>query len=153
MGDILGMMIAEAERRGRETDEPHAAAARYDAATGLVHVTLTNDCLFAFPARRVQGLENAGDDELGDIEILGLGYGLRWDGLDVDVSVPGLLAGLFGTRNGWYLAAWCRLRQASRAFRLDRIAQATLTAETITPRSFDAMLRELPYEMSEPTLV
>ena len=61
-------------------------------------------------------------------------------------------AGLFGTGNGWYLAAWCRLHQAARIFRLDRIAQATLTGESIVPRSLDAMLRELPYEMAEPTL-
>ena len=30
--------------------------------------------------------------------MLGLGYGLRWDRLDVDLSVPGLLAGLIGTK-------------------------------------------------------
>ncbi|MDX2223212.1 MAG: DUF2442 domain-containing protein, partial [Rhodospirillaceae bacterium] len=28
----------------------------------------------------------------------GAGYGLHWPDLDVDLSVPGLLAGLFGTR-------------------------------------------------------
>lgn len=61
-------------------------------------------------------------------------------------------AGLFGTGNGWYLAAWCRLRQGTRSFRLDRITRATLTQEQITPRSFDAMLRELPYDMAEPTI-
>src|SRR5690348_6860177 len=32
--------------------------------------------------------------------------------------------GLLGTRRGWYMAAYCRLRQAPRAFRLDRIASA-----------------------------
>jgi predicted DNA-binding transcriptional regulator YafY len=61
--------------------------------------------------------------------------------------------GLFGTRNGWYLAAWCCLRQAPRAFRLDRIAQATLTREPVTPRSLDAVLSELPYDLAEPALM
>ncbi len=61
--------------------------------------------------------------------------------------------GLFGTHTGWYLAAWCRLRQAPRAFRLDRIAQATLTQEHITPRSMDTVLAELPFEMTEPALM
>jgi len=28
--------------------------------------------------------------------ILGRGYGLHWEALDADLSVPGLLAGLFG---------------------------------------------------------
>ena len=62
-------------------------------------------------------------------------------------------AGLVGTRRGWYLAAWCRLRQAPRAFRLDRIAQARLTRETIPARSLDAMLPELPFELAEPALI
>ncbi len=63
------------------------------------------------------------------------------------------LAGLFGTHHGWYLAAWCRLRQAPRAFRLDRIAQATLTREPITPRSLDAVLADIPIDMAHPALL
>jgi predicted DNA-binding transcriptional regulator YafY len=62
-------------------------------------------------------------------------------------------AGLVGTRHGWYLAAWCRLREAPRAFRLDRIAQATLTAEPITVRPLDSMLPDLPFELAEPALM
>lgn len=60
-------------------------------------------------------------------------------------------AGLFGTRSGWYLAGWCRLRRGPRAFRLDRIAEVTLTDETVA-RSFDDVLPNLPYEMAEPAL-
>jgi predicted DNA-binding transcriptional regulator YafY len=62
-------------------------------------------------------------------------------------------AGLVGTRRGWYLAAWCRLRQAPRAFRLDRIAQASLIPEAVSARSLDAMLPELPFELAEPALM
>jgi predicted DNA-binding transcriptional regulator YafY len=62
-------------------------------------------------------------------------------------------AGIIGTRNGWYLAAWCRLRQAPRYFRLDRIAQATLIHEPVTPRTLDTMLSGLPFEVAEPTLM
>jgi len=49
-------------------------------------------------ARRAHGLEEASDDALAEVEILGLGFGLHWERLDVDLSVPGLLAGLFGTK-------------------------------------------------------
>ena len=89
-----------AERRGERSvhNEPRAKRARYDRKTGRVLVELTNGCSFAFPARRAQGLEEASDDELADIAILGLGLGLHWEQLDVDLSVPGLLAGLFGTK-------------------------------------------------------
>jgi hypothetical protein len=63
-----------------------------------VVVDLTNGCSFAFPARVAQGLSNATDAELAAVEILGAGYGLHWEKLDVDLSVPGLLAGVFGTK-------------------------------------------------------
>ncbi|MET0434083.1 MAG: WYL domain-containing protein [Cellulomonas sp.] len=36
---------------------------------------------------------------------------------------------LFGSRNGtWYLIGWCRLREAMRWFRLDRVQHASLTS-------------------------
>jgi predicted DNA-binding transcriptional regulator YafY len=38
--------------------------------------------------------------------------------------------------NAWILAAYCRLRQDQRHFRLDRIDQLTIKTETFTPRDF-----------------
>jgi len=109
--DDLTAMLAESRRRGERAlhNEPRARAARYERRTGRVHVDLTNGCSFAFPARKAQGLERASDEDLAHIEILGLGFGLHWDRLDVDLSVPGLLAGLFGTR------AYMDRQRASRA--------------------------------------
>ena len=78
--------------------EPRAAAACYDRRLGQVVVELTNGCSFTFPPRLAQGLETATDDQLAQVEILGTGYGLHWDALDADLSIPGLLAGLFGTK-------------------------------------------------------
>ena len=74
-----------------------------------MQVDLTNGCSFAFPARSAQGLERASDAELAQVEILGLGLGLHWERLGVDLSVPGLVAGLFGTR------AWMDRQRAARA--------------------------------------
>ncbi len=62
-------------------------------------------------------------------------------------------AGLFSTSHGWYLAAWCRLRQAPRAFRLDRIVRATLTRERITPRPLDVVLADLPHTLAQPAFL
>jgi len=100
MSDDLETLVAEAERRGQRSlrTEPRACAARYDRRSGRVHVELTNGCAFAFPARKAQGLDRATDTQLGHVEILGLGLGLHWERLDVDLSVPDLLAGLFGTK-------------------------------------------------------
>src|SRR3546814_11474946 len=55
-------------------------------------------CTFAVPSRLAQGLEGATDDQLAAVEILGQGYGLHWEALDADLSVPGLMAGLLGTK-------------------------------------------------------
>jgi hypothetical protein len=88
--------------------EPRAARARYDRALDRVVVELTNGCSFAFPPRLAQGLEHATADQLAAVEVLGVGSGLHWDALDVDLALPGLLAGLFGT------ASWMA-RQAGRA--------------------------------------
>jgi hypothetical protein len=93
-------VIDAALRRGEAAarTEPRAAAARYDPAGARIVVDLTNGCTFAFPARLVQGLETAAPETLAAVEVLPGGYGLHWEAEDVDVSVPGLLAGLFGTR-------------------------------------------------------
>lgn len=60
--------------------------------------------------------------------------------------------GIVGSRNGWYLAAWCRLRQAPRAFRLDRIARANPTGEAFLPRPLESVLPDLPFDLAEPNL-
>jgi hypothetical protein len=100
MTDLTDAEIDAALARGKTLgeSEPRAAEARYDRETGQVVVTLTNGCTFAFPHALAQGLESATPDQLAEVEILGAGYGLHWEALDADLSVPGLLAGLFGTK-------------------------------------------------------
>lgn len=100
MAELTDAEIDAALERGRvaEQSEPRAETVRYDRRNSRIIVDLTNGCTFAFPPRLAQGLEAASDDELDAVEILGAGYGLHWEALDVDLSVPGLLAGLFGTK-------------------------------------------------------
>jgi hypothetical protein len=100
MVDLTDAEIDAALERGRiaQQTEPRATAARYDKKNSRIIVDLTNGCTFAFPPRMAQGLETATDEELASIEIFGAGYGLHWETLDADLSVPGLLAGLFGTK-------------------------------------------------------
>jgi hypothetical protein len=100
MADDPSTQITAAELRGAEMldADPRAIAACFDAASGLVNVGLSNGCSFAFPARLAQGLEDASPDALAEVEMLGQGYGLHWEKLDVDLSISGLLAGLFGTK-------------------------------------------------------
>jgi hypothetical protein len=100
MVELTDMEIDAALERGRiaRETEPRAASVRYDKPSGRVIVDLTNGCTFAFPPRLAQGLEEATDDQLAMIELLGAGYGLHWEALNVDLSIPGLLAGIFGTK-------------------------------------------------------
>lgn len=101
MAELTNAELDAALERGRiaRATEPRAARARYDRKLGRIVVDLTNGCVFAFPPRLAQGLGKATDNQLAEVEILGHGYGLHWNSLDVDLSIPGLLAGIFGTRS------------------------------------------------------
>ena len=100
MAEPTDAQVDAALERGRvaRVRQPRAAAARYDGRLGQVVVELTNGCTFAFPPRLAEGLEAATGDQLAQVRVSGSGYGLHWEALDADLSIPGLLAGLFGTR-------------------------------------------------------
>jgi hypothetical protein len=117
--------IDVARRRGERLalTEPRATDARYDAASGRVIVNLANGCTFAFPARALQGLDEARDEDLARVELLGDGYGLHWEALNADFTVPGLLMGLFGTR------AWMAREQARHAGAATSPAKAAAARE------------------------
>jgi predicted DNA-binding transcriptional regulator YafY len=53
--------------------------------------------------------------------------------------------GYVGTPTNWYLVAWCRLRGAVRAFRTDRIASCSVTAEIAAPRELRREDLDIPY--------
>lgn len=99
MADLTDAAFAAAEARGREmlATEPRALSARYTRRTGRVTVKLVNDCTYIFPAQLVQDLQSASPDDLAQIEVDGLGFNLHWPRLDVDLYVPALVAGVFGT--------------------------------------------------------
>lgn len=82
--------------------EPRARSARYDAKNDRMVIELTNGCVFAFPPRLAQGLEGASAKALAAVEVSPRGEGLHWEKLDVDLSVPGLVVGVFGAK------AWMR---------------------------------------------
>ena len=114
--------LEAAEARGQtmlET-EPRAVIARYNCKTGQVTVELLNGCNYVFPACLVQDLHDANPDDLADIKVEGLGFNLHWPKLDVDLYVPTLVAGVFGTRD------WMRKAQAD---------HATYTVKSATTRT------------------
>jgi hypothetical protein len=101
MAELSDVEIDAALERGRrlQAQEPRASAARFDHQTGKITLDLTNGCTFVFPVRLIQGLDGATDDDLAAVELLPQGRGLHWEGPDVDISVHGLVNGIFGTRS------------------------------------------------------
>ncbi len=101
MVELTDPQIDAATERGKSArlNEPRAAAARYNRKLGRVVVELTNGCTFTFPPHLAQGLERATEEQLAQVEVLGNGFGLHWEALDADLTVPGLLAGLFGAKS------------------------------------------------------
>lgn len=116
MAELTDRAIDEAMERGRALGQtqPRAVAARYDAASGRVVVELANGASFAFPPSAVEGLAGAKAEDVARIELLGDGYGLHWERLDVDFTIPGLASGVFGTAR-WLAAQAGRAKSAAKA--------------------------------------
>lgn len=102
----------ERAKRFEPTDR-RAVKADYVTTEDAVRLVLENGVKVSIPRRYLQGLENARRSQLGRIELLGHGAGVRWPALDVDHYVPGLLSDVFGTKQ--WMAHLGRLGGASRS--------------------------------------
>jgi Protein of unknown function (DUF2442) len=89
--------FAKASRAGRQAakTEPRAASATYRAKDEALHVALTNGAKFIIPVKLIPELQKAPVRDIRKVEVLGRGGGLHWETLDVDISVPGLIASVF----------------------------------------------------------
>jgi hypothetical protein len=61
-----------------------------------LRVRQANGASLSLPVNVIPELHKASRARLSDIEILPGGDGLHWESLDVTISVPGLVASLFG---------------------------------------------------------
>ena len=116
MVELTDAQIAAANERGRiiAQTQPHAKSARYDARADRVIVDLTSGATFAFPPHLVQGMADATPAQIAEVEVVGAGYGLHWETLDLDYTVPGLINGVFGTAK-WMAAQAGRGTSAAKA--------------------------------------
>ncbi|MBA2528142.1 MAG: DUF2442 domain-containing protein [Pyrinomonadaceae bacterium] len=92
--------IADAKEKTRIADalEPQAKSAHYDPTTSRIVVTLSNGADFSFSPSSVQELVTAIPKDIAEIDISPSGRTLRWKKLDVDLSLPGLMMGVFGSK-------------------------------------------------------
>ena len=100
MGDPLEVDIEAAEALGRRLlkEAPVAVAASFDAARQRIVVELADGRAYAFPPHLVEDLVGAAPADLEEIVVDGAGLNLHWPRLEVDLFVPDLIAGVFGTK-------------------------------------------------------
>lgn len=100
MADTVEEMLAQATTAGSAlvAEGGLARTARYDHARQELCITLLNGASVAIPAHLIEVLRDAPADARGGVEVAGVGYGLHWPELDLDLSIPALLSGIFGTR-------------------------------------------------------
>jgi len=93
--------IARAKAAGEKADatQPRAESVHYDKSDNLIVIRLKNSAIFSFPPKLAQGLEGASPEQLADIWIPPSGSSVHWESLDVDFSIPELIAGIFGTKS------------------------------------------------------
>lgn len=97
----LAGQIQKANEAGAKADaiEPRAVAVRFDAPSHRLILDLRGGLTFMFPPAQLAELKEATPAQQAKAEILPGGIGLHWEELDVDISVPGLLVDLLGTRS------------------------------------------------------
>jgi hypothetical protein len=90
--------LAKAARMGQllEQIEPRAAKAAYLADEKALQIELKNGALLRIPVKLIPWLEGVSAEEIQTVEILERGYGLHWESRDLDLSVPNLVASVFG---------------------------------------------------------
>jgi len=88
-------------RARRWQGEPHVTGVEYRPGPGLdlLILKLSDGRRHMIPREDLQGLQSGTKEQLSRIEIVGGGTGLHWPDLDVDLYVPGLLRGVYGTRH------------------------------------------------------
>ena len=60
-----------------------------------VFIELHDGRIFGFPASRFRRLREATDEELREVKVEVNGFALRWNKIDEDITVPGIVNGRF----------------------------------------------------------
>jgi Protein of unknown function (DUF2442) len=90
----LRRTFARASFAGRRAarQEPRAASARYQSRICALEVGLTSGVTLKIPIQLIPELKLASARDIRAVEVLGRGGGLQWERLNIDLSVPGLVA-------------------------------------------------------------
>jgi hypothetical protein len=92
------LRAATSAARARRGKGELAANAGYDARTKRLHIELLSGVGVSIPVSKVEGLAHVAPAIIRTVRVEGGGYGLHWPSLDLDLAVPDLIAGCFGSR-------------------------------------------------------
>jgi hypothetical protein len=81
-----------AAMRRRPSDEPRAKQAHYDRKTRMLAITLASGVAVQLPIRLLPALRRVSDDNRLKLTVSPGGTGIRWDAIDADYELSGLLA-------------------------------------------------------------
>ncbi len=111
--------VEAAEQRGRRLQREYAATeAHYDPATGRVVVCFPTDIQISFLPGKIQGLSEATEKDLKQIEPSPSGLSLHFPTVDADVYIPALMQNILGSKT-WM----ARIGSAGGAVRSERKTQ------------------------------
>lgn len=97
------LAFAAAAGKARRKRGELAVGADYDTRSKRLRIELVSGVGVSIPVNRVQGLVGVPAAIVKTVRVEGGGYGLHWPTLDLDLSVPDLIAGCFGSR-AWMTA-------------------------------------------------
>ena len=78
-----------------EKEIVEVAAIRTWAEKRTIYIELTDGRIIGFPADRFKILSKATEKQLKEVSLRLNGFALRWESLDEDITVPGIVAGNF----------------------------------------------------------
>jgi hypothetical protein len=78
-----------------EKETVEVAAIRAWAEKRTIYIELTDGRIIGFPADRFKILSKATEKQLKEVSLRLNGFALRWESLDEDITVPGIVAGNF----------------------------------------------------------
>ncbi len=87
---------AIARQQKIDATEPRANSVVYKGGRFTLH--FTNGASFSFLAESVEAIATLPTEILATVELTPSGKGIRWDEPDIDLSIQGLLLGIFGSR-------------------------------------------------------
>ncbi len=119
------LKIERAKKRGKleRATQLYAVKANYDHKRRQIVIELANGSSFSFPPKLAEGLARKSAESLAVIEISPMGTGLYWPKLNVDLTIEGLLSGIFGGKE------WMLRQHLAKAGSVKSIAKAKSSRE------------------------